>query len=86
MYMKSMVDAVLLWGILFINIMNGLHQWRQKFDLPFLFLSIDGFLLLSLLLIMLHTTFREIHRRYDWAQLWMKVRQEVEEQVELIME
>ena len=83
MYLKSVMDALLLWMILCANLFNELNQWRQILVKPLWSVPIDGLLIVSLLLTLLHVTFREIHRRYDWTQIWMKGYAEDEEKMHL---
>lgn len=83
MYLKSVMDALLLWMILCANLFNELNQWRQILVEPLWSVPLDGLLIVSLLLTLLHVTFREIHRRYDWTQIWMKVYAEDKEKMHL---
>lgn len=86
LYLKSVVDALLLWVILYANLAKVLNHWKQVLARPLWSTPIDGLLIVSLLLALLHVTVREIHRRYDWTQIWMKVYAEDEEKIAYVNE
>ncbi len=79
LYLLSLIDGAFLWVLLLANLANLLVGLKVLPFQGFRFPVRNDFLLIALLAAIGVVFIREIHRRYDWGQLWLKSYQEEDE-------
>ncbi len=77
-YLGGLMDMLcFMIYLILIVVFGGLHRFGFHFGLLKRNPALSGILhlciLISILVWALHLMFRDLRRRYDWAQLWQKV-------------